>query len=89
VRRTPEQLAALPELNGALADPDSKRKQDEFTPVYARNVGRSIKPEFFCCRWYLHPLGLLAIRQIPKRPTSLLAGRLEGWFLVPLPRIDL
>ena len=46
VRRTPEQLAALSTLNGQLADPESKRKQDEFTPVYARNEGRSIKPEF-------------------------------------------
>jgi ubiquinol-cytochrome c reductase iron-sulfur subunit len=47
VRRTPEQLAALPKLNAQLADPDSKRKPDEFTPAYARNEGRSIKPEFF------------------------------------------
>jgi ubiquinol-cytochrome c reductase iron-sulfur subunit len=34
-------------LNGALADPDSKRKPSELTPEYARNEGRSIKPEFF------------------------------------------
>ena len=47
VRRTPEQLAALTTLTGQLADPESKRKPDEFTPVYARNEARSIKPEFF------------------------------------------
>ena len=47
VRRTPEQLAALATLTGQLADPESKRKPDEFTPVYARNEARSIKPEFF------------------------------------------
>ena len=46
VRRTPEQLAALETLNGALADPQSQRKPDELTPKYARNPGRSIKPEF-------------------------------------------
>jgi ubiquinol-cytochrome c reductase iron-sulfur subunit len=47
VRRTPEQLAALSTLTGQLADPESKRKPDEFTPVYARNEARSIKPEYF------------------------------------------
>ena len=47
VRRTPEQLAALATLTGQLADPESKRKPDEFTPVYARNEARSIKPEYF------------------------------------------
>ncbi len=47
VRRTPEQLAELPKLDGLLADPQSKRKQDELTPAYARNEGRSIKPEVF------------------------------------------
>lgn len=47
VRRTAEQLAALTGLNGELADPDSKRKPSELTPEYARNEGRSIKPEFF------------------------------------------
>jgi ubiquinol-cytochrome c reductase iron-sulfur subunit len=47
VRRTPEQLAALSKLTGQLADPESKRKPAELTPEYARNEGRSIKPEIF------------------------------------------
>jgi ubiquinol-cytochrome c reductase iron-sulfur subunit len=47
VKRTPEQLAALPKLDPLLADPKSLRKPDELTPVYARNEGRSIKPEYF------------------------------------------
>ena len=46
VRRTPEQLAALPKLDGELADPKSQRKPDELTPPYARNEHRSIKPEY-------------------------------------------
>lgn len=46
VRRTPEQLATLKKLDGALADPKSERKPSELTPEYARNEGRSIKPEF-------------------------------------------
>ena len=45
VKRTPEQLAALPKVDALLADPQSARKPDELTPVYARNVDRSIKPE--------------------------------------------
>lgn len=45
VRRTPEQLAALPKIDPELADPKSERKVDELTPPYARNEHRSIKPE--------------------------------------------
>ena len=46
VRRTPEQLAALPKLNDQLADPKSERKPAEQAPAYARNEVRSIKPEY-------------------------------------------
>ena len=45
VKRTPEQLAALPKVDPLLADPKSARKPDELTPAYARNEDRSIKPE--------------------------------------------
>ena len=47
MRRTPEQLAELPKLDGQLADPKSERKPSELTPEYARNEARSIKPEIF------------------------------------------
>lgn len=47
IRRTPEQLAALPKIDAQLADPKSERKPAELTPAYARNVNRSIKPEYF------------------------------------------
>ena len=45
VKRTPEQIAELVKNDAALADPKSQRKPDELTPAYARNEGRSIKPE--------------------------------------------
>ena len=45
VKRTPEQLAALPKVDALLADPNSARKPAELTPEYARNEHRSIKPE--------------------------------------------
>ena len=47
VRRTPEQLAALPKIDDQLADPKSERKPTEQAPDYARNAHRSIKPEYF------------------------------------------
>jgi ubiquinol-cytochrome c reductase iron-sulfur subunit len=47
VRRTPEQVAALGQVEGQLADPQSQRKPSELTPDYARNQARSIKPEIF------------------------------------------
>ena len=47
IRRTPEQVAALGKVEGQLADPKSERKASELTPEYARNQGRSIKPEIF------------------------------------------
>ncbi|MDL2338449.1 MAG: ubiquinol-cytochrome c reductase iron-sulfur subunit [Pseudomonadota bacterium] len=45
IKRTPEQLAALPKADAQLADPKSLRKPGELTPEYARNEYRSIKPE--------------------------------------------
>jgi ubiquinol-cytochrome c reductase iron-sulfur subunit len=42
-RRTPEQLTALPSLDGRLRDPKSENADQ--TPAFARNEARSIKPE--------------------------------------------
>ncbi len=47
IRRTPEQIAALSSVEDELADPKSERKPSELTPEYARNQGRSIKPDLF------------------------------------------
>ncbi len=45
MKRSPEMLAALPKIDGQLADPKSERNPDDLTPEYARNGHRSIKPE--------------------------------------------
>ncbi len=87
IKRTPEQLAELPKLDGQLADPKSERKPSELTPEYARNEARSIKPEIFCGCGHLLALGLLALRQVPDRCPAFAARRLEGRFPVPLPRL--
>ncbi|HQQ70737.1 MAG TPA: ubiquinol-cytochrome c reductase iron-sulfur subunit [Alicycliphilus sp.] len=45
VKRTKEELDDLAKHDNELADPESKRHPDDFTPPYARNEWRSIKPE--------------------------------------------
>jgi ubiquinol-cytochrome c reductase iron-sulfur subunit len=45
LKRTPEMLSSLEQVKNDLADPESQRNQDEFTPEYARNIHRSIKSE--------------------------------------------
>ncbi|MCC9598788.1 ubiquinol-cytochrome c reductase iron-sulfur subunit [Rubrivivax sp. JA1055] len=45
LRRTPEQIEQLKSLDGQLADPNSERTAYPI-PEYAKNTGRSIKPEF-------------------------------------------
>ncbi len=42
-KRTPEQLAALPSLDGRLRDPQSDNLDQ--TPEFAKNASRAIKPE--------------------------------------------
>ena len=83
VRRTPEQLAALSKLTDQLADPESKRKPEEFTPVYARNEGRSIKPEVFvavgiCTHLGCSPSDKFQIGAQPSLPDDW-----QGGFLCP------
>jgi ubiquinol-cytochrome c reductase iron-sulfur subunit len=41
LNRTPEMLQAVKKDDAKVADPQSKRKQDELTPEYARNEYRS------------------------------------------------
>ena len=83
VRRTPEQLATLNTLNGQLADPDSKRKQDEFTPVYARNEGRSIKPEFLVTVGICTHLGCSPSDKFQLGAQASLPDDWKGGFLCP------
>ena len=83
VRRTPEQLAALPGLDGALADPQSMRKQDELTPGYARNVGRSIKPEYFVAVGICTHLGCSPSDKFQTGAQASVPDDWKGGFLCP------
>jgi ubiquinol-cytochrome c reductase iron-sulfur subunit len=83
IRRTPEQLAALSKVTDQLADPESKRKPDEFTPLYARNEGRSIKPEFFVAVGICTHLGCSPSDKFEAGPQPSLPNDWQGGFLCP------
>ena len=83
IRRTPEQLAVLTTLEGQLADPKSARKPSELTPEYARNEGRSIKPEFFVAVGICTHLGCSPSEKFQPGPQASLPDDWKGGFLCP------
>ena len=83
VRRTPEQLAALPAVDAQLADPKSERKPGELTPEYARNEGRSIKPEIFVAVGICTHLGCSPSDKFVPGPQASLPDDWHGGFLCP------
>lgn len=83
VRRTPEQLADLPTLDGQLADPESKRKPAELTPEYVDKATRSIKPEFFVAVGICTHLGCSPSDKFQPGPQASLPDDWKGGFLCP------
>ena len=83
VRRTPEQLAALPKLDAQLADPQSKRNADELTPKYARNEDRSIKPEYLVVVGICTHLGCSPSDKFVPGAQASLPDNWAGGFLCP------
>jgi len=83
IKRTPEQLAELPKLDAQLADPDSKRKPDEFTPAYARNGHRSIKPEILVAVGICPHLGCSPTEKFAMGAQPSLPDDWKGGFLCP------
>jgi ubiquinol-cytochrome c reductase iron-sulfur subunit len=83
VRRTPEQVAALTSNDGALVDPQSKRKPDELTPAYARNGHRSIKPEYMVAVGICTHLGCSPSDKFTAGPQPSLPDDWKGGFLCP------
>jgi len=83
VRRTEEQLAALPKLDDQLADPFSKRNPAELTPEYARNVPRSIKPEVLVCVGICSHLGCSPVDRFTPGAQPSLPDDWAGGFLCP------
>jgi len=83
IKRSPEQLAVLPTLDPQLADPNSLRKPDELTPVYARNNYRSIKPEIFVAVGICTHLGCSPSDRFTPGPQPSLPDNWAGGFLCP------
>ncbi len=81
IRRTPEQVAELPKNDALLADPNSLRKPDEFTPEYARNEHRSIKPEIMVAVGICTHLGCSPSDKFVPGPQPSLPDTWPGGFL--------
>jgi len=82
LRRTPEQVADLPKNDAALADPKSERNAYP-TPAYAKNEGRSIKPEFFIAVGICTHLGCAPSDKLQAGPQPSLPDDWKGGFLCP------
>lgn len=83
VRRTEAELAELEKLAPELADPLSLRNQAELTPEYARNVWRSIKPEYLVCVGICTHLGCSPVDRFTPGPQPSLPNDWPGGFLCP------
>jgi ubiquinol-cytochrome c reductase iron-sulfur subunit len=81
IKRTPEQLAALPKNDPLLADPTSSRKPDELTPEYARNEGRSIRPDVLVAVGICTHLGCSPSDKFTPGPQPSLPDDWSGGFL--------
>jgi ubiquinol-cytochrome c reductase iron-sulfur subunit len=82
VRRTPAQLETLKKLDALLADPQSERSGSE-TPAYARNPGRSIKPEYFVGVGICTHLGCSPSDRFAAGPQPSLPDDWAGGFFCP------
>lgn len=82
LRRTPEQIAELPQLDGQLADPKSERTAYP-TPDYAKNETRSIKPEVLVVIGICTHLGCSPTDKLQPGPQPSLPDDWKGGFLCP------
>ena len=83
LKRTPAQVADLPKLDSQLADPQSKRHPEEFTPAYAQNGTRSIEPEVLVVVGICPHLGCSPTDKLQPGPQPSLPNDWEGGFLCP------
>lgn len=83
LKRTPEMVATLPKLEDKLVDPSSERNPEEFTPEYARNEHRSIKPEILVVVGICTHLGCSPTTKLQSGPQPSLPDDWLGGFLCP------
>ncbi len=82
LRRTPEQIAELPKIDAQLADPQSARTAYPI-PAYAKNEGRSIKPEYLIVIGICTHLGCSPSDKFVAGPQASLPNDWPGGFLCP------
>ena len=83
IRRTPEQVSELAKLDGELADPNSLRDPAVYTPKYAQNGYRSIKPEYLVVVGICTHLGCSPSPKIQPGPQPSLPNDWPGGFFCP------
>jgi len=82
VRRTPEQLKDLEALGAQVVDPNSERNAYP-TPDYAKNIPRSIKPEYLVVIGICTHLGCSPSEKFQAGPQPSLPDDWKGGFLCP------
>jgi len=71
LRRNPDMLSRLQEVNDLLRDPDSENKEQQ--PIFAVNPHRSLKPEFLVIEGSCTHLGCAPLPQFQVNPE-------DDWF---------
>jgi ubiquinol-cytochrome c reductase iron-sulfur subunit len=82
VRRTPQQIKDLEALNSQVVDPNSERNAYP-TPEYAKNIPRSIKPEYLVVIGICTHLGCSPSDKLQAGPQPSLPDDWKGGFLCP------
>ena len=82
VRRTPEMLASLKKTDPEVVDPGSERTAYPI-PAYAKNEGRSIKPEYLVVIGICTHLGCSPSDKFQAGPQASLPDNWLGGFLCP------
>lgn len=82
LRRTPEEVAGLTKNDAELVDPKSERNAYP-TPGYAKNEGRSIKPEYLVVVGICTHLGCSPSDKFKPGPQPSLPDDWNGGFLCP------
>jgi ubiquinol-cytochrome c reductase iron-sulfur subunit len=83
LRRSPAMVASLKSTDDKVADADSKRNPEEFTPEYARNEARSRKPEYLVAVGICTHLGCSPSSKFTPGPQPSLPNDWAGGFLCP------
>jgi len=83
LKRTPEQVAALPKHDSELADPESQRTQFSTTPEYAMNEWRSRQKDILVLVGICPHLGCSPSSKFQAGPQPSLPDDWQGGFLCP------